>query len=162
MPDAVTIIEEVTVDKPRRWLRNIRIAVSVFFGLLTVALCMLWVRSYWRYDLLRVMAIGWKLDVNSDGGIVRVRYDRAFRHTDRFTWQLRQFNIEPAFHAPRISYNHSSSDISADFPHFALLLVPISGVVLTWLPCSRYSLRTLLIATTLVAVVLGIMCYTVG
>ena len=33
--------------------RELRIAVSVFFGLLTVALCVLWVRSYLEveYDI---------------------------------------------------------------------------------------------------------------
>ena len=42
-----------TVDapsKPPLRFRRTRIAVSVFFGVLTVALCVLWVRSYWRFD----------------------------------------------------------------------------------------------------------------
>ena len=34
-------------------IRRVRIAVSVFFGVLTVALCVLWVRSYWRIDHIR-------------------------------------------------------------------------------------------------------------
>jgi len=34
--------------------RKLRIAVSVFFGLLTVKMCMLWVRSFYWYDLVRV------------------------------------------------------------------------------------------------------------
>lgn len=33
-------------------LRRVHIAASVFFGLLTVALCLLWVRSYWRCDIV--------------------------------------------------------------------------------------------------------------
>src|SRR5262245_58990054 len=40
-------------DTPLRPLlrfRRTRIAVSVIFGLLTVALCVLWVRSLWRSD----------------------------------------------------------------------------------------------------------------
>ena len=36
----------------RQRFRRTRIAVSVFFGVLTVALCVLWVRSYWRWDHL--------------------------------------------------------------------------------------------------------------
>ena len=31
--------------------RTLRIAVSVFFGLLTVALCVLWVQNYWATDV---------------------------------------------------------------------------------------------------------------
>ena len=30
--------------------RNLRIAASVFFALLIVALCVMWVRSYWFWD----------------------------------------------------------------------------------------------------------------
>ena len=33
-------------------IRRVRIAVSVFFGVMTVALCVLWVRSYWRLDFV--------------------------------------------------------------------------------------------------------------
>ena len=44
MSDA-TPLADVSAKLPRRF-RRLRIAVSVFFGALTVALCVFWVRSY--------------------------------------------------------------------------------------------------------------------
>jgi hypothetical protein len=35
-------------------LRRVKIAASVFFAVLTVALCVTWVRSYWHFDLILV------------------------------------------------------------------------------------------------------------
>ena len=35
------------MDRPQL-IRRLRIAASVFFAVVTVALCVLWVRSYWR------------------------------------------------------------------------------------------------------------------
>ena len=34
--------------------RNLRIAWSVGWGVLAVLLCVLWVRSYWRFDQMRI------------------------------------------------------------------------------------------------------------
>src|SRR5262245_51700856 len=36
--------------------RNLRIAWSVAWGLLAVLLCVLWVRSYWKLDILEGMS----------------------------------------------------------------------------------------------------------
>ena len=41
----------MTMTRPRL-IRGLRIAWNVVFGILCLLLIVLWVRSYWRYDLL--------------------------------------------------------------------------------------------------------------
>src|SRR5262245_37132843 len=48
MPDPASTPE--VRNKPPMQFKRARIATSVFFGVLAVALCVLWVRSYWRWD----------------------------------------------------------------------------------------------------------------
>jgi hypothetical protein len=50
MPDETP--ESDVPSKPPMQLRRVRIAVSAFFGVLSVALCVLWVRSYSRCDIV--------------------------------------------------------------------------------------------------------------
>src|SRR5262245_27908253 len=49
MSDALTTTELPATRSGWFWFR---VAISTFFGLLTVALCVLWVRSYWWNDLV--------------------------------------------------------------------------------------------------------------
>ena len=53
--------------------RKLRIAVSVFFGVLTVALCVLWVRSYWRVHVVHCPT-AWPLVANSARGVVHLNF----------------------------------------------------------------------------------------
>lgn len=50
--------------------RKLRIAASLFFGLLTVAILVLWVRSYWYWDSLQTIS-GYRIfGLLSDSGYV--------------------------------------------------------------------------------------------
>jgi hypothetical protein len=65
-----------TADAPKPLRsRRTRIGVSILFGVLTVALCVLWVRSYWRKDgAVWVFAPGRYIDVESDRGNLTSRF----------------------------------------------------------------------------------------
>src|SRR5262245_1034798 len=60
MSDAKTIVESQSTI-PRTRFRKLRIALSVFFGLLTVMLCVIWIASCWRM----VVVQGQILDMHS-------------------------------------------------------------------------------------------------
>ena len=52
------------------------------------------------------------------------------------------------------------TSLYAQIPHWLLVSLITFGVAVPWIPWSRrFSLRTLLIATTLIAVVLGVAVY---
>lgn len=146
---------------------NPRIAVSVFFGLLTVALCVLWVRSYWQVGVLTytegqdVILRRWGFN---SGRFIHTKYPLVNKLMDpqaaaltRQVWPA-GWSID-AGPAKDLSKNFvweigdkRSVVIAPLWP--IVLLSAVTCVIAGQLP--TFSLRTLLIATTLVAVVLGL------
>lgn len=139
-----------------------RIAWSVAWGFATLLLIGLWVRSYWRNDIVsRVdknsvvtthgsnwgsayvsrmkMPAGAQLE---GGGSWSFHSDKASKDPPRFCW-------EPG---PGIS--------SFAAPYWFLVIATAScSSAAILLRRRRFSLRTLLIATTLVAIVLGVIVW---
>ena len=146
--------------------RKLRIAFSVVCGTVCLLLIVLWVRSYsegdyfyWNFFRVRSVVIG-----STQG--------RVMGHSDRFTIGrpgvgsrfIDNDNFYIAFAAPLFGKQplniQSRSPIICAFrtvgvSHWLLVAISASLAVLPWLRW-RFSLRTLLIATTLVAVVLGL------
>jgi hypothetical protein len=141
--------------------RKLRIAVSVFFAVLTVALCVLWVRSYWQSDTVGMQCEAKVLyDVTSSQGFIHLT--RLCNTTpDEPDWpyyvHVEFAELPDGWREPR------SWDLSRDSdgntwlsaPHWFWALVTASLGISTLTRIS-FSLRTLLIATTLVAVLLGL------
>ena len=135
--------------------RKLRIAWSVVCGVACVLLIALWVRSYWRQELFGVgvtkssyVSVTW-YQGNLTIAASRVSLPTVFEsRTSNFyqmnnqTWTYR-FRSVPYFEAFAI------------VPHWfaAILFIPLAAI--PWIP-GRFSLRTLLIVLTLVAVVLGL------
>lgn len=149
--------------------RKLRIAVSVFFGVLTVAIVALWVRSHYRGDTV-VLGIsdhrGFLAD--SSSGVLFVQYLHAFgSETSTPKVQLSKwwvgsdqpggFVTDWGFSAKPFQFKRyaASGNAYITFPHLLLACTSGAAAVVSWLQL-RFSLRTLLIATTLVAVVLGL------
>lgn len=160
-------------SRERRWLR---VAWTVFFGVLTVALCVLWVRSwyggeyvYWNIFKHRSVIVG-----SRSGGMVA--------YTDHFTIGLKPYRfrvidagdfylltrwgpVEPLMSTTR-RIPIRAVGLKAFFsPHWFLVL---STATLT-AACGirrphriHFSLRTMLIATTLIAAVLGILMWSLN
>src|SRR5262245_58555611 len=154
--------------------RKLRIAWSLAWGLLAVLLCVLWVRSYWWNEALQLAAFRHVLIVESVAG--QMTFD-AHRILDLSDW-LASDRWQREVHAWH--YNSQRRRFSDDVYHFnqergvSIVLTPdfdwsaqvISlpiwlfvvlasiSAVSPWLRHIpyRFSLRTLLIATTLVAV----------
>ena len=138
--------------------RKLRIAWSVVWGLAAVLLIVLWVRSYWWMDQLgspwsrtRILMVG-----SLEGGLlVQVPF-----HDWGYRWNVKSYSLK--------SGGRSSFRFGSEFrripdgfclPHSSLVVLYATLAAVSWLPW-RFTLRTLLIATTLVAVVLGLIVWT--
>jgi hypothetical protein len=135
-----------------RILRLLRIAFSAVCGIACVLLMVLWVRSYFRLDSLLVrVSPTHVVDVGSiNGGLLL-----QFRENDFSRGWLRKSHPITGRGIARSPFRFGSEFRSIhsgiQIPHWSVVA---SAVLIAVAPWIRFSLRTLLIATTLVAVVL--------
>jgi hypothetical protein len=140
--------------------RKLRIAWSVVWGVVAVLLCVLWVRSYWRVDYIEkeTSVIGW------NAGSVRGEIAFSSWHTSSLdipNWKYE--NYQPDYNEPLpkggFLFRVGNGALFVFAPHCSLVLVACIFAALPWVRFWRFSLRTLLIATTLVAVGLGLIVW---
>jgi hypothetical protein len=146
--------------------RKLRIAWSVGCGIVCLLLIVLWVRSYYYFDTLG-FSVGPRLHRTFD--VLSVKSDLWFlwRETEfpfgmEFQSIPSRFDLElPETYAGfRIKRDPSQHLTVLAIPDWFAILVTATVAAIPWLPWStRFSLRTLLIATTLVAVVLGLIVW---
>ena len=150
-------------------LRYLRIAVTLLSLTACVLLIALWVRSYWHHDIVRVpVSSNYILEAFQIRGRATFEvFDNSslvspFRNPGGWMsaplkgspnwadWELRTATW--GLNTP------GARGVDVTVPHWFLILVIALLATLTWMPWLpwRFSLRTLLIATTLVAVALGI------
>jgi hypothetical protein len=144
--------------------RKLRIAWSVFWGLVAVLLVVLWVRSYWWCDGItcsRNCPIGGAYSVEG-----RIRFNRIESlSTEKMSWDVSAMQITSAFSEfediPMFSWVDTGPYRELSAPHWFLAAAfGVLGIVPMLLQSKwRFSLRTLLIATALVALALGLMTY---
>jgi hypothetical protein len=151
---------------------KLRIAASLAFGLTAVVICVMWVRSYWWFEGYSIKqstyhaGIAWCAGVlviegtnpanpNRNAGYFWSAFDdrgvRALKAELTYGFDLRRWN----------------NSFVVAMPIWAVLIATLlcmaqSFAVKDW-PCvpSRFSLRTLLMATTLLAVALGMVVWVV-
>lgn len=135
--------------------RNLRIAVSVFFGLLTVALCVLWVRSFWRMDQLFLATTRPAFIVSNNGNIICKVAASQYRWgaVPSFPWDYK--TTTSSGYVLDGFWRSDAIETELSLSHLAMAIFPATIACLPWVRW-KFSLRTLLIATTLVAVVLGL------
>lgn len=146
-------------------IRRVRIAATVFFGVVAVTLGVLWITSYWRFVTgqgrfaeLRSIAF-YALDGSATLSTVRDNYVWKIESWDATGFPaMRQVRDRSLAYTFRIPSNSSAVTIQLPlwFPALACGLFAAAP----WLRY-RFSLRTMLFATTLVAVVLGLVGYAV-
>jgi hypothetical protein len=157
-----------------RFLRPLRIAVSVVCGILCLALIVLWMRSYSWADELTLAS---RLRLTSIYGYIQYmgpfgRY--SFEEDwDYLCWRPSSDEIR-AVTQTEATMNDLDPKIKAwlnqfrgvrrpsiawlgSVPYWIVVCVAATLTVAPWIPWSnRFSLRTLLLATTLVAAMLGL------
>jgi len=145
--------------------RKLRIAWSVAWGVVVVLVAVLWVRSY----SVRTFAAGQitttsALRLESSLGRVEVEtWDLRIIQKGEYPWRLSSdvlhYPLDESFYTRHgiagFYLGLSSDDCEVNLPHWFLFLVFSTVAALPWLRF-YFTLRTLLIATTLVAVVLGL------
>jgi hypothetical protein len=148
---------------------NLRIAWSVAWGVVAVLLCVLWVRSYWHCDILNTSVPELpRCLLASVNGELRIEIKKSAEP-------------EPEFRFHRSSAGAISDPDRFVPKHFTGFRLPVSQlrpipIVPHWFAASvagviaitgvgrtrfQFSLRALLIATTLVAVVLVLMVWSI-
>lgn len=148
--------------------RKLHIAVSVFFGVVTVVLCVLWVRS-------GIFFVRGHFPGVPSFSVMSYRFDEPDLPNGAVTAYV-CFGLTPdpeaVWDIGRISFLSGGIpegfDFKIDFgtnvwlqaPHW-FLSVLCGTVAAIFLFVPRFSLRTLLVATTLVAVVLGLVVWMV-
>jgi len=146
--------------------RKLRIAWSVGCGIACVLLIALWVRSYWHEDTLKLRRTHTLTMVSLCGDIQLSQSDfkcmfapEVDTFFDTSTGELlpERTRRGKSFVFVRGPYE---DDLEVDFPHWCpVLLVGALAAFPSIGWSKRFSLRILLIATTLVAVVLGLIVY---
>jgi hypothetical protein len=132
--------------------RKLRIAWSVGWGVVAVLLCVLWIRSYWYCDHIGYSGIA----VSHNFGVVQLvsvptQYSGWIRLATPFD--------EGDLRVPAFYYDGDSwTNYCINAPYWILILGSATIAAVPWLRV-RYSLRTLLIATTFIAVLLGMIVW---
>jgi hypothetical protein len=159
--------------EPRRFRRT-RIAVSVFFGVATLLLAVLWVTTVESDCLLQLHTSTrtWEISHFPGDSIWTSNLSLAAYDTMRPMKPLytgfpskQPVTLQQRFERIGIDANLGRTlngfAISIAYPYLIVAFtLPIACV---WLPASRrFSLRTMLIATTLLAVALGMLVWAAG
>jgi hypothetical protein len=145
--------------------RHLRIAAAVLFALLALSFVALWVRSYYWYDDMTCYVLRRHVEITSARGVfLCVTYPEPLHETISAIWTSSPMNawlaldrrtgpfgfglsIQPTFQAISLA-------------HWFLTASSLSlAALLTFKRSWRFTTRGLLIATTLVAGVLGIITY---
>jgi hypothetical protein len=146
--------------------RKLRISWSLFWGVACLLVIVLWVRSYWARDAVFVtIPFTGYFQFDSSCGAVQIFAEAAEHQLPKLEYTSQMPTDFGAGGNHWYFYLQRNSDFRWLFvvviPNW-YLVPPIAALAtLPWLPWSkRFSLRTLLIATTLVAAGLGLAVYT--
>ncbi len=144
----------------RKSLQYFRITWTVFCGIACVLLIALWVRSYWWLDMLQVpVSVRDKATFISCQGTQRVTKLRSSSSVVTLTSQPTSLvAIAKPDNAFGFEAKRFASGFSITVPQWFLTSTIAALAAVPWIRKLKwhFSLRTLLIATTLVAVMLGV------
>jgi hypothetical protein len=151
----------------------LRIAWSVACGLAAVLLFALWVRSYWWDNGIafrlsdRIVMVG-----SSPNGVTLVAAQSTRNDFIRFAnvpidekWRgdIIQSDGTPVPTARGFRWQYKPTALEVTAPHRVLVLFPIALGCIPWISWSRqFTIRTLLVGATLVAIVLAVIVWSPG
>jgi hypothetical protein len=138
-------------------LKYLRIAVTALSLTACVLLIALWVRSYRSIDLLCCPIPGaHSFEIQSKHGWLGIRWLRDAKwHFAIYSMDEGANSVVDTYWPRRIALIENARQTALIIPHSFPVLLLCGLAVVPWMP-GRFSLRTLLIATTLVALGLGV------
>jgi hypothetical protein len=155
------------MDRPRL-IRGLRIAWSVAWGILCVLLIVFWVRSYGWFDSISVSFNGrhtyWLGSIAGEIRHTKMATSRPhglqWRTSDDPVSETLRREVLPNWSVLGFrSFNSPNGrGTSLTIPHWFPVVILAALAAAPWLRWT-FSLRTLLIATTLIAVVLGLVVW---
>jgi hypothetical protein len=146
--------------------RKLRIAWSVAWGVVAVLVCVLWVRSYEGSE--RIFRISQKhilLSISSDKGTLTLtRSDQGLKHRRHSFvppkpqgWKYDRLERDPFEDDSKFSWRWDNSVWICGAPNWLFILACVLAGIFPWIRWPKsFSLRALLLATTLVAALLGL------
>ena len=146
--------------------RKLRIAWSVGCGVLCALLIVLWVRSYWWTEVRTLLITEkWSVSYGLYPGVIGIGVRSGDDGTPLILeaddwWSVQQLRGSPAYSSRVLGYFGYGGGVVA-LPYWFAVLLAVTLAVAPWVRQLnwRFSVRTLLITTTLVAVVLGLSVY---
>ena len=146
-----------------RYLRYLRIAFSAVCGIACALLVVLWVRSYSTLDNI-AGHLPFNPGVSSTSAYGRVALG-SLNARPRWDWKYHNAVLDEQSYGGRpkeprrwFIFQRTPIMTSMGVPHGFLVFIATVFAIVPWIP-RRFSLRTLLIATTLIAVVLGLVVW---
>jgi hypothetical protein len=149
-------------------VRRLRITVSVFFVSIFLSLCVLWGRSYWRVDYFG------RVNPGTVCGVMSVRGELRFSVTKQQAtglipkWfllsQAYDSAIEQALEATDgcLLWDSKPSRTLVFVPHMIAALFFALLAISSWLLIRRFTIRSMLIVTMLVALFLALVVFQMG
>lgn len=142
------------ISRTSRILRYTRIAFSAVCGVLCVLLVVLWVRSYFVVDIVDTPLT----EIHLVGGAAI-----AFQQFHS-NWDVEcRAEQNPAEYRRQYESSRATTwyTVLTIIPFWSVLIALAILVAAPWLPIRRFSLRTLLIAITIMGLILGTIIYTI-
>ena len=143
--------------------RKLRIAWSVAWGAVAVLLCVLWVRSYWWIEQVYYRYQKAVIGVDSMRGTISFFRNSSSNRTPGNGWWFGRYVVSKFDYLDDswfgLEWSWYLGDIVVGLPYWLPVTVIIVLVAIPWLSIRRFSLRALLIATTPVAVGLGLIVW---
>src|SRR5262245_56025171 len=140
--------------------RKLRFAWSVVWGVVAVLLIVLWVRSYSRYEEINAAVNQIQFRCVSLKGFLIVNWTKASSAARSYRFYVSAPASVPSIPEEERRPFRVVLEVGVLMQIWIPTLAALVAVGIPWLRW-RFSLRTLLIATTLVAVVLGVIVYAV-
>lgn len=133
--------------------RAFRIVITMAFALLTVCLCGLWARSYWKFDALLRDFPSSHLQIQSNGGQVRLLWTRPRVQPRAYhsEWHHVVGAPRPREAGATLYWTRHPQVWNVEMPYWLLVAVAILPGVWCWFP-AKFTVRGLLVVTALAAV----------
>lgn len=138
-------------------LRNLRIAWSAVWCVVALSPCVLWIRSYWKLDVWVQSDKAGSTNIRADAGLITYcRLDSGSTSSERGAWVHVADDASVGMIYWQFDWAWRSDIVLIRTPVWAPVLAFAIVAGIPWIRWStQFTIRTMLIAMTLIALALG-------